>query len=198
MKKSIGLLLAIFFAGGVSAGDVASGKSKSGLCGTCHGADGNSAISINPKLAGQGEKYLLKQLEEFKSGVRKNDTMKAMTASLSQKDMQDIAAFYASQSIQHSAVPDKYIQSGKSLYNGGDSDRDIPACIACHGANGNGMPAAGFPALGGQHPEYAIAQLKAFRAGTRSNDKSSVMRNVVAKMSDEQIEAIAYYLVGLH
>lgn len=198
MKKSIGLLLAIVFTSGVSAGDAVKGKGKSALCATCHGSDGNSALAINPKLAGQGESYLVKQMKDFKSAQRKNATMEPMVATLSEVDMADIAAFFSSQSIQFSAVPDEYIQLGQQLYNSGDADRDIPACMACHGANGNGMPSAGFPAVGGQHPSYVIAQLKAFRAGTRNNDNNNVMRDVVAKMSDKQIEAIAYYMVGLH
>lgn len=198
MKKTIGLVLAVLFAGGVAAGDAAKGKGKVAICAGCHGPDGNSPLAINPKLAGQSEKYLYKQLQEFKSGARENATMAPMVAGLSDEDMQDIAAFYAQQTPQYAAVPDKYIELGEKLYRAGDSDRSVPACMACHGAQGNGMKAAGFPSLGGQHPDYTKAQLKAFRNGTRNNDANNVMRDIVAKMSDEQIEALSYYLVGLH
>ncbi|TQV89136.1 c-type cytochrome [Aliikangiella coralliicola] len=198
MNRTIGLVLAVVFAGSVSAGDAAKGKEKSVTCASCHGPDGNSPLAINPKLAGQSEKYLVKQLKEFKSGARKNATMAPMASMLSDEDIEHVAAFYASQKVQHAAVNDEYIQLGQRLYRGGDADRDIPACIACHGPKGQGMPAAGFPALGGQHPGYTKAQLLAFRDGSRDNDLNSVMRDIVAKMSDQQIEALSQYLVGLH
>ncbi|MET1254905.1 c-type cytochrome [Aliikangiella maris] len=198
MIKTIGCLLAILFAGSISAGDAAKGQAKTAMCAGCHAADGNSPLPANPKLAGQNEKYLIKQLHDFKSGERPSATMQPMAQTLSDEDIQDVAAFYASQKIQHAAVPEEYIELGEQLYRGGDSNRDIPACMACHGANGNGMSAAGFPSVGGQHPEYVKAQLIAFRSGARANDKNAVMRDVVAKMSDKQIEALAYYMVGLH
>ena len=198
MKKSFGLLLSLVFASSVMAGDAAKGKDKTATCTACHGADGNSPLAMYPKIAGQNEKYLIKQLKEFKTGERDNAMMAPMVSTLSDEDMADIAAYYASQQVQHAAVPEAYIKRGELLYRGGDSDRDIPACIACHGAQGNGMPAAGFPAVGGQHPDYTKAQLMAFRSGERNNDANNVMRDVVAKMSDAQIEALAYYLVGLH
>ncbi|MGX5203346.1 c-type cytochrome [Aliikangiella sp. IMCC44632] len=198
MNKTIGLLLAVMFAGNVVAGDAAKGKEKSATCVACHGADGNSAIAINPKLAGQSEAYIVKQLQDFKSGARENAMMAPMAANLSETDMQDIAAFYAQQEVQYAAVPAEYLELGRSLYRNGDADRAIPACMACHGADGNGMAAAGFPSVGGQHPEYVKAQLMAFRDGSRNNDTNAIMRNTVSKMSDKQIEALAYYMVGLH
>lgn len=198
MNKIVALVFVILFAGGVSAGDAAKGKDKVAACASCHGTDGNSVMAINPSLAGQGEKYLSKQLRDFKSGARKNATMSPMANLVADDDIEHVAAFYASQSIQHSAVEDKYIELGQRLYRSGDADRDIPACMACHGADGNGMPAAGFPALGGQTAAYTKAQLVAFRSGARNNDANSVMRDVAAKMSDEQIEALSFYLVGLH
>lgn len=198
MNKMIGLLVAMVFSGSVYAGDAAKGKDKVAVCTGCHAADGNSPLAANPKLAGQGEKYLAKQMREFKSGARNNAIMQPMVATLSDEDIDDIAAYYASQQTQYATVAEEYIELGQKLYRGGDSDRNIPACMACHGANGNGMPSAGFPSVGGQHPEYTIAQLNAFRSGARNNDAEAVMRDVVAKMSDEQIKAIAYYMVGLH
>lgn len=200
MRKIIGLALFVIFSSQVQAGDAAKGKEKSVelICGSCHGADGNSVIPANPSLAGQSESYLVKQLKDFKSKARDNAIMSAQAANLTEQDMQDLAAFYASQKVQHMAVASKYIETAQKLYRGGDSDRDIAACIACHGANGEGMPAAGFPAIGGQQPAYTMATLKAFRSGARNNDTNGIMRDIVAKMSDEQIEALSYYLAGLH
>lgn len=198
MNKIISLILAILFSSQLQAGDAAKGKTKTGVCASCHAEDGNSVIAINPKLAGQGEKYLIKQLQDFKSKERDNAIMFPMAGMLNDEDIENVAAYYASQKVQHMAVADKYIKVAEKIYRGGDSDRDIPACIACHGANGNGLSAAGFPAIGGQHPEYTIATLKAFRSGARSNDDNGIMRDIVAKMSDQQIEALGHYLVGLH
>ncbi len=198
MKKTIGVLATLLLAASVQAGDVAKGQAKAATCAACHGADGNSAIPGTPHLAGQGEKYLVKQLADFKANDRKNATMAPMANMLSDEDMQNVAAYFSQQQIQHVIVEDKYIELGQKLYRSGDSDRDIPACTACHGANGLGLASAGFPALGGQQAAYTKAQLEAFRSGARDNDANSVMRNVVAKMSDEQIEAISHYLAGLH
>ena len=198
MNKIIGLTLALLFSNIAYAGDIAKGQAKSAVCAACHAVDGNSAIAANPKLAGQSAKYLVKQLHDFKSGKRANAKMAPMAAMLNDEDIENVAAYYASQKVQHMAVDDKYIAVAEKLYRGGDSDRDIPACIACHSATGGGMAAAGFPAIGGQHPAYTIATLKAFRSGDRASDANEVMRDVVAKMSDTQIEALAYYLAGLH
>lgn len=198
MRKIIGLAIAILFTSQIHAGDAAKGKEKAGTCLACHGADGNSPLGSNPKIAGQSEKYIVKQLKEFKNKARTNPLMSPMAANLTEEDMDDLAAYYSTQKVQHTAVADQYIEMAQKIYRGGDSDRDVPACIACHGANGNGMAAAGFPAVGGQHPEYTAATLKAFRSGARSNDENGIMRDIVAKMSDEQITALANYLAGLH
>lgn len=198
MNKIIGLSLVVLLSTSVQAGDASKGKGKTALCAGCHAADGNSTLAMNPKLAGQGEKYLTKQLKDFKSGDRTNATMAPMAANLSDEDIADISTYFASQKIQHTAVEEKYIAIAQKIYQGGDNDRDIPACIACHAADGTGIATAGFPAIGGQHPQYTISTLKAFRSGARANDANQIMRDVVAKMSDEQIEALAYYLAGLH
>lgn len=201
MNKVISFIMvisAIGFGDIASAGDAAKGKASAAMCGSCHGADGNSTIAINPKLAGQNEAYLTKQLLDFKSGKRVNATMAPMANMLSDEDIANVAAYYAQQSVQHSAVADEYIAPGQKLYRGGDADRDIPACTACHGAGGEGMSSAGFPAVGGQTPTYTKSQLEAFRSGARDNDLNNIMRDVVAKMSDAQIEALSYYLAGLH
>jgi len=195
MKKLLMIGAAIAVAASVNAGDAGNGKTLSATCAGCHGADGNSAIATYPKLAGQNEKYIVNQLQAFKSGDRNNAMMAPMAAMLDEKGMQDVAAYYASQRTTHGDVDPKYVELGQKLYRGGDTDRDVAACIACHGAKGEGMPAAGFPALSGQHPEYIAAQLKAFRSGERKN---KMMQDVTAKMSDQQIEALANYVSGLH
>jgi cytochrome c553 len=198
MNKIIGLALFTLFTSALQAGDAAKGQAKTAVCAACHAADGNSSIAINPKLAGQGEKYLIKQLNDFKSKERDNATMFPMASMLSDEDIENVATYYSQQKVQHMAVPEEYIEQGKKLYIAGDSDRDIPACIACHSADGKGITTAGYPAIGGQQPQYTITTLKAFRSGARNNDEKEVMRMVVAKMSDPQIDALAYYLAGLH
>ncbi|MBV1911622.1 MAG: cytochrome c4 [Kangiellaceae bacterium] len=198
MSKIIGLVLAALFSNQILAGDAVKGKEKTTTCLACHGADGNSPLAINPKLAGQGQKYLVKQLKDFKSKARDNATMFPMASMLNDEDIENVATYYAEQKVQHTGVDEKYLAVAEKIYRGGDADRDIPACIACHGANGEGMSAAGFPAVGGQHPTYTMSTLKAFRSGARANDANGIMRDIVAKMSDEQIEALANYLAGLH
>jgi len=198
MKKIIGLAIATLFSGSIAAGDASKGQAKTATCAGCHAVDGNSPLAVNPKLAGQVEGYLIKQLKDFKTKARDNAIMAPMAGMLSDEDIENVAAYYASQKIQHAAVAKKYIEIAEKIYRGGDSDRDIPACIACHGAKGEGMSAAGFPAVGGQHPEYTKVTLKAFRSGARDNDANGVMRDITAKMSDEQIEALSFYLAGLH
>ncbi len=200
MKKfAVFSIILGFMSSAVLAGDAAKGQQAAAACAACHGSDGNTPIAPDyPKLAGQRANYTEKQLHDFKSGARDNAVMAGQAAALSDEQIEDIAAFYASLEVQHAAVPDKYIQTGQTLYRAGDPAQGIPACTACHGPKGNGLESAGFAALGGQSPQYTIAQLKAFRSGARANDANRMMRDIAAKLSDEQIEALAYYLVGLH
>ncbi len=198
MKKIIGLAVATLFSGQIFAGDATIGQTKIAVCSTCHAADGNGPLAANPKLAGQSEKYLAKQIRDFKSKARDNAVMFGMASMVLDEDIDHIAAYYATQKVQYAAVEEKHIPIAEKIYRGGDTDRDIPACLACHGAKGHGVDTAGYPAIGGQHPEYTITTLKAFRNGDRKNDENEIMRDVVAKMSDAQIEALAYYLAGLH
>jgi cytochrome c553 len=184
-------------------GDAKAGEKKSQVCAACHGADGNSTNAMWPRLAGQNAQYTVKQLKDFKTGSTEDNgrvdaSMAGMVANLSEQDMQDLAAFYAKQTVQHEAVPAQYIEMGEALYRGGDAERGVTACIACHGPRGEGMGLAKFPAISGQHVDYTIKQLKAFREGERHNDTNAMMRNIAARMSNTQIEAIAYYLAGLH
>jgi cbb3-type cytochrome c oxidase subunit III len=180
-----------------AAGDAAAGKQKSATCAACHGADGNSNNPEWPKLAGQNAAYLIKQLQNFKSGERVNATMNGMAANLSEQDMEDLAAYFSNQEITRGKADPELVEAGQALFRGGDLARGIAACSACHGAQGAGNPAAGFPALAGQHALYLETQLKAFRSMTRANDPGQMMRNIAMKMSDADITAVASYIQGL-
>ncbi len=181
-----------------SAGDATAGKTKSAMCAACHGADGNSPVPNFPKLAGQHPDYITKQLKEFKGGERTDATMNGMAAALSEQDMADIAAFYATQTgTVGKAAADK-VELGETLYRAGNTASGVAACAACHGPTGAGNPMAKFPSLNGQHADYTVAQLKNFRSGVRANDAGSMMRGVAGKMTDAEIEAVAQYIQGLN
>ena len=165
------------------------------VCAACHGADGNSAVPIQPKLAHQHPEYLVKQLEEFKSGKRKNAVMQGFAATLTPEDMRNISFWAASQKLKPGFAKDKALVSlGERIYRGGIADRQIPACAACHSPNGSGIPVQ-FPRLGGQHADYTAAQLVAFRDGVRTN--STQMTGVAAKLNDREIKAVSDYIAGL-
>ncbi len=180
-----------------AAGDAAAGKAKSATCTACHNPDGNSANPQYPKLAGQSADYLTKQLMEFKSGARVNAIMVGMVAPLSQQDMEDLAAFYASQQIARGAADPALVPAGEAVFRGGNLNSGVSACMACHGVTGAGNPAAKFPALAGQHADYVELQLKAFRAMERANDAGQMMRQITAKMTDQDIKAVSSYVQGL-
>ena len=179
-------------------GDAAAGQAKSALCSTCHGADGNSELSMNPKLAGQGANYIVKQLMDYKSGARANATMAAMVGSLSPQDMQDIAAWYSSQEVTLSGADAETLELGQRIYRGGNKELGVAACTACHSPTGSGNAPAGFPSLSGQHVDYTLTQLKSFRSGERANDNASMMRSVVERLTDKELEALASYVSGLN
>jgi cytochrome c553 len=181
-----------------AAGDAEAGKTKSAACAACHGPDGNSPAPTFPKVAGQHADYLAKQLTEYKNGDRQNATMNAMAAALSEQDIADLAAFYASQQVTVGKAAEDKVATGEAIYRAGNSETGVSACAACHGPRGNGNPMANFPSLYGQHAEYTAAQLKAFRAGERANDANSMMRGIAQKMTDAEIEAVAQYIQGLH
>ncbi|CDH46035.1 c-type cytochrome [Candidatus Contendibacter odensensis] len=181
----------------LAAGDPTAGKTKSVTCAACHNADGNSAIAQYPKLAGQSADYLVKQLQEYKSGTRVNPIMAGMVAPLSPQDMEDLAAYFSSQQIAGGAADPALAPVGEAIFRGGNLTSGVAACMACHGVAGAGNPAAKFPALAGQHAEYAEAQLKAFRAMERANDAGQMMRGVAAKLTDPEIKAVASYVQGL-
>lgn len=167
------------------------------ICAACHGADGNSPLPMNPSLAGQHPEYLFKQLSVFKSGSRNNAVMMGMAAGLSTEDMRNLAAYYAAQKPNETAAKDKeLVAQGRMLFRGGNVATGVAACAGCHSPNGAGIPSQ-YPRLAGQHPEYLVAQLKAFRAGERANNSSNMMRAVAARLTDKEIAAVAEYLSGL-
>lgn len=179
-------------------GNVAAGEAKTPLCASCHGPNGNSEIPENPKLAGQNAAYLIKQLNDYKSGARQNLTMSAMVAGLSEQDILDIAAYYAAQQSTVQGANPESIAVAETLYRAGNQEIAVAACSACHSPTGKGNAPAGFPALSGQHPQYTLTQLKAFRAGERDNDNEGMMRSVVERLTDRELEALASYVSGLH
>lgn len=191
------------------AGDAEAGKQQVAVCGACHGADGNSAAPTFPKLAGQGERYLLKQMQDIRDGKRPVPTMAGQLTAKSDEDLADIAAFYASQAGSGGQADENLVELGARVYRGGVADRGVAACTACHGARGDGNAPAGFPALAGQHADYVADQLRKFRSGAentleqdpnaRVNDGDArMMRDIAAGMSDNQIKAVASFVAGLH
>ena len=183
--------------------DAAKGQAiASQACAACHAADGNSQVPANPKLAGQFYEYLHKQLTNFKlqagkKAERDNAVMAGMIANLSPADLKDVAAYYAAQKLKPATAKDKELAAlGQKIYRGGNAATGIAACAGCHGPAGAGMPAQ-YPRISGQFAEYTDAQLKAFRSGARANDPNGMMRGVVARMSDREIQAVAEYVAGL-
>lgn len=198
-KLLISLLLTLGISGlAQAAGDATAGQSKTAVCTACHGADGNSVVGTFPKLAGQNEAYLLKQLKEIKSGVRSVVEMTGMLDAMTDQDLENIAAYYSGKKIQGGKVAQDQLELGQQIYRAGLADKGVPACTACHMPNGQGMDAAGFPAVSGQHAVYAEKQLKSFRVGERNNDPQAMMRDIAAKLSDVEIKAVSSYLQGLY
>ncbi len=202
-------------------GDAKAGATKAGACAACHGLDGNSADPQYPKLAGQHERFIWRQLKLFKSGERVNPIMQGMAAPLSEQDMRDIGAYFATQKASAGVADDtpiaaganagkKFYQVGESLFRAGKpastvpsakSASAVPACLACHGPVGRGNPGPAYPSLGGQHAVYTSMQLKFFRDGGvwgKDVNANPVMSQVVAALSDEEIQALATYIEGLH
>lgn len=190
-------------------GDPTAGKAKAAQCAACHGADGNSIAPAFPKIAGQGEKYLLKQLMDVQSGEREIPQMIGQLDNFNEQDLQDLAAYFASQQMQIAgAQPISVMLNngenvdglmlGRDLFRAGNPETGVPACMGCHSPSGLGNAPAGYPRLGGQYADYIATQLKAFRAGTRANDGDTrVMRSVAKQLSDAEISAVSQYLAGL-
>jgi cytochrome c553 len=176
--------------------DLAKGEAiYTAMCASCHGADGNSGSPANPKLSQQHPEYLVKQLQEFKSGKRNNAIMTGFASALSDQDMKNVAYWLASKPIKPGFAKDKQtISLGERIYRGGISDRQIPACAGCHSPNGAGIPAQ-YPRLNAQHADYTAAQLVAFRDGVRKNNLQ--MTQIAAKLNDREIKAVSDYIAGL-
>jgi cytochrome c553 len=198
-KLSIPVVLAAF-AFSVSpaqAGDAAAGKLKSSLCAACHGANGISANDMWPNLAGQHPSYLAKQLRAFRDGQRENVLMSPMAMGLSDQDIEDLAAYFAAQTLRGGETDPGKLAEGQRVYRAGNLRREVAACAGCHGPAGRGNPTANYPALQGQQATYVAAQLRAYRSGARATDPNQMMRNVAAGLSDEEIDAVASYVHGL-
>lgn len=194
---------------GAQDGRVEPGQTKAAACAGCHGPDGNSPSDNWPIIAGQVPEYIVKQLQDFKGGRRNNDQMSPMARSLSEQDMRDLAAFYAAQRAKAKAGRPDQLAQGEKLYlkGNGRGPTTVIACLGCHGRSGEGSrdwngtytaaPALLAPAIGSQHPAYIANQLKAYKTGARSNDIGQVMRNIAARMSEAEIEAVAQYVASL-
>ncbi|WP_076542046.1 cytochrome c [Shewanella sp. UCD-KL21] len=204
--KKLALALSVFAAistPAIAEGNVEAGKTKSVMCSACHGVDGNSIAPIWPKLAGQHASYLEKQLHDFQAAAKsggkegRNDpTMIGMSISLSEQDIKDVSAYYASQTLNVADVAN-VPSEGEALYKGGDMDRGITSCMACHGPDGKGAELAGFPAIGGQHADYVKIQLNKFRDTNRNNDLNGMMQDVAKKLTDSDIQALSQYISSL-
>mgnify|MGYP000454028259 CR=1 FL=1 len=179
-------------------GDATKGKALSASCAACHGGDGNSTNPDWPKLAGQGEAYLTKQLLDFRNDSRVDAVMTAQAKLIaSDEDVEHIAAYFASQEATSGTADETKVEEGALLFKGGKTSTKVTACAACHGPTGSGNDPAKFPKLSGQHSKYLITQLKLFRSGARANDAGQMMRNIAEKMSDPDMEAVAEYISGL-
>ena len=215
LTVSISLALATSASFVFAQGKAGVGKEKAASCAGCHGEDGNSSVPGFPKLAGQHEGYLLKQLKAFKAGERNAPMMAPLAMGLDENSMEDIAAYYASQRISKNPAPvlpaddedapekteeqkkaelDNLIEQGGDLYRNGNLKREVSACIACHGPYGEGNKPAAYPSLHSQHAEYLIKTLTDFKNGQRSNNRENMMHMIATKMTDEDIKAVSYYI----
>ena len=199
MKKAwFGCILALAaVTGSASAGDAALGAQKAAVCGACHGMTGSSVNPEWPSLAGQSEAYIVAQLQQFQQGKRTNALMTPMAVALTEGDMQDLGAHFAQQTPTGLEADPSNWKAGEKLYRGGDKERGIPACIACHGPQGRGNGPAKYPALRAQHAVYAYSQLKAFANGARTTAGNDIMQVIAARLTDEEMRALASYTQGL-
>jgi cytochrome c553 len=184
-------------------GNINAGKQKATSCASCHGENGNSLVAAFPKLAQQHSSYLQQQLHAFKDGQRNDPMMSAMALALTDEDIADISAYYATQKISENSLPEAddtadkdamqaIIAQGSNLYRNGDLKSEVSACIACHGPFGEGNKPASFPALKSQHADYLIKTLTDFKSGARSNNPENIMHMIAKKMTDQEIKAVSY------
>ena len=189
------MLLAAISSCVMAGGDPAVGQATAIICIGCHGNDGNSTSELNPKLAGQGENYLAKQLTDFKSGARQEQHMTSMVEAISKEDIPHLAAWFASQKRTYSANKTGNPQ-GRQIFHTGLDSKGVAACNGCHAEDGKGNDAIGFPSLAGQHADYITKQLKDFRRGTRHND-NGMMHNIAKQLNDDEIKALAEYVEAM-
>lgn len=179
-------------------GDPEAGAEKAAVCASCHGPKGNSSNPQWPSLAGQNARYLVQQLQLFKSGRRDNAIMMGQAAALSEQDMKDLAVYYAQQQPEPGVADESLVEAGQKLYFGGDAEDEVPACAGCHGPAGQGNAAAGYPSLSGQHAEYVTSRLRAYRDGdVPETAHAAIMVGVAEGLSDADIEAVSGFVNGL-
>ena len=195
-------LLGLPATGARAAGDPVAGKLKAAVCSACHGADGNSINPAWPKLAGQGVRYQMLQVRAIRSEHGRASpeaaTMVPMVANLSDEDLMDIAAYFATQVSTVEAAHPELAEAGQRLFRAGDPERNIPSCMSCHGPGGRGNSLAAFPQVGGQYAAYSARQLRAYRDGSRTTDPGGMMRTIASRLTDADIEAVSEYLSGLY
>ena len=195
--KNLIILTSIFLF--LGAGNPDKGQDKVAVCSACHGSDGNSLVGLWPSLAGQNEKYLTKQLRLVKSGDRVIASMTGLLDNLEDSDLEDIAAYYASQKNTVGQTDESKVELGRKLYYAGNLEKGVPACSACHSPRGLGNAPAAYPLLSGQQPEYVAKALKDYRSGARVNeDPSKIMAAIAYKLDDEEIEALSSFVHGLY
>ena len=176
---------------------VSTKKIINNLCIACHAIDGNSVVSVNPKLAGQHAAYITKQLNNFKSGLRENAVMAGMVANLTEEDMTNIGHYFSEQNILLSSAIENGVGSlGENIFRAGIKDKGVAACASCHGPSGHGIPDK-YPRLNAQHSEYTLAQLNSFRLELRKNDPDGVMRTIAQKLTEQEMRSVADYIQGL-
>ncbi|WP_304640347.1 c-type cytochrome [Pseudomonas sp.] len=199
-KLLVSLVLSLGVAGSAHAlqGDAEAGQGKVATCGACHGADGNSAMPNFPKIAGQGERYLVKQLTDIREGRRVVPEMTGLLDNSSDQDLADMAAFYASQTQTAGVADPELAERGEAIFRGGNLETGLPACTGCHSPTGKGNEPAAYPRLAGQHAAYTAKQLTDFREGDRTNDGDTmIMQTIASRLSNRDIEAVSNYIQGL-
>lgn len=201
LLRAIASLLVLISLQAFAKGDAAAGQAKSAICAACHGVDGNSTVPNWPKLAGQHEKYLVRQMTLIKSGDRQVPEMLGIVPGLSDQDLEDLSAYFASQEAAPGVADELQVTLGERIYRAGNAESGVPACMSCHGPTGEGNAPAGYPALAGQHSAYSSKMLTAFRAGENygiDDTASGIMNGSASELSDEEIAAVASYIQGLY
>lgn len=198
-NRCIALLLVVLVQWGSAhaEGSVQDGQAKSAVCAACHGVDGNSVNPEWPSLAAQHPEYMVRQISAYQSGDRQDVLMTAQATALSDQDKADLAAYFSAQSLTPREADAALVGRGERLYRGGDPERGITACIACHGPQGRGNPLAGYPLVAGQHATYIANQLRLYASGERRSDPNQMMRMIAGRMTEDDIRSIAAYMQGL-